>query len=70
MVSSLHLDGIEANNIAVLGMTKADGIEYATQGIRINCVCPGYVRTNLNDGKGWDSEGVSYIYIELELEMY
>jgi NAD(P)-dependent dehydrogenase (short-subunit alcohol dehydrogenase family) len=30
---------------AVVGLTKAMAMDYATQGIRINCVCPGRVQT-------------------------
>jgi NAD(P)-dependent dehydrogenase (short-subunit alcohol dehydrogenase family) len=30
---------------AVVGMTKALAIDHATQGVRVNCVCPGRVET-------------------------
>jgi 2-keto-3-deoxy-L-fuconate dehydrogenase len=30
---------------AIVGLTKALAMDYATQGIRINCVCPGRVQT-------------------------
>jgi NAD(P)-dependent dehydrogenase (short-subunit alcohol dehydrogenase family) len=30
---------------AVVGLTKALAMDYATQGLRINCVCPGRVQT-------------------------
>lgn len=31
----------------VIGLTRADAIAYASQGVRINAVCPGYVATPL-----------------------
>jgi NAD(P)-dependent dehydrogenase (short-subunit alcohol dehydrogenase family) len=32
---------------AVVGMTKADAVVYAPQGVKINAICPGYVATPL-----------------------
>lgn len=34
-----------ASKHGVVGLTRAAALEYATEGIRINCVCPGVVRT-------------------------
>jgi NAD(P)-dependent dehydrogenase (short-subunit alcohol dehydrogenase family) len=36
-----------ASKHAVMGLTKADAVVYAPQGIRINAICPGYVATPL-----------------------
>ena len=30
-----------------MGLTKSDAVMFAPQGIRINAICPGYVRTPL-----------------------
>jgi NAD(P)-dependent dehydrogenase (short-subunit alcohol dehydrogenase family) len=34
-----------ASKHGVVGLTRTAALEYATQGIRVNCVCPGYVHT-------------------------
>ncbi|KAL3456520.1 hypothetical protein BJX64DRAFT_281283 [Aspergillus heterothallicus] len=36
-----------ASKAAVIGMTKADAIDYAKDAIRVNCVCPGIVETEM-----------------------
>jgi len=40
---------------AVVHMTKALGIEFQRFGVRVNCICPGYFYTEIND-KFLDSE--------------
>ena len=38
-----------ASKHGVVGITKTAALEYASQGIRVNAVCPGYVRTPMVD---------------------
>jgi len=39
-----------ASKSAVIGMTRADAIDYSKDDIRINCVCPGVIRTAMTTG--------------------
>jgi NAD(P)-dependent dehydrogenase (short-subunit alcohol dehydrogenase family) len=38
-----------ASKFAVVGFTQSLAKEVGPQGIRVNCVCPGYVRTSMQD---------------------
>ncbi len=41
---------------AVIHMTRAQALEWGRYGINVNAICPGYIRTELND-EYWDTEG-------------
>lgn len=60
-----------ASKFAVLGLTQAMAFELAPYGIRVNCVCPGFVATPMQDRelaweaelRGTDSESVKKLWI-------
>jgi NAD(P)-dependent dehydrogenase (short-subunit alcohol dehydrogenase family) len=43
------LTAYTASKAAVVNMTRSLAIDLATDGIRVNCVCPGWVDTGFND---------------------
>lgn len=40
---------------ALIQMTRAQALEWGRYGINVNAICPGYIRTGLNEAH-WDSE--------------
>lgn len=45
-----------ASKGAIIALTRNMALDYASRGIRVNCVCPGFVRTNLTKGIFADPE--------------
>lgn len=48
-----------ASKSAIIGMTRADAIDYSQDGIRVNCVCPGVIETPLIMAKAEIREAVT-----------
>jgi len=59
-----------ASKFAVVGLTQAMAVELAPAGIRVNCVCPGYVATAMQDRElAWEAE-LSGISVAAVRELY
>jgi NAD(P)-dependent dehydrogenase (short-subunit alcohol dehydrogenase family) len=51
-----YLSAYVASKFAVVGLTQAMAHELAPHGIRVNCVCPGYVATGMQERElEWES---------------
>lgn len=48
-IPALHAGAYVASKHGVLGLMRALAQEHAAEGITVNCVCPGPVRTRMND---------------------
>jgi len=45
----------------IIGLTKALAVSYATQGVRVNCICPGWVDTPMNQRLAEELGGMEHL---------
>ena len=50
--SPMPVSVYSASKHGVIAFTRAAAIEYGTQGIRANAICPGFIETEMSGGKG------------------
>ncbi len=50
-----------ASKHAVVGLTRTAAVDYAADGIRVNCVCPGYIKTNMTRASWNDPERLALL---------
>jgi NAD(P)-dependent dehydrogenase (short-subunit alcohol dehydrogenase family) len=67
-----HVGGIDravyaASKHAVEGMTKAMAIEWGPQNIRVNTICPTFIRTPLSESTFADPERLAWIKSKIKL---
>jgi NAD(P)-dependent dehydrogenase (short-subunit alcohol dehydrogenase family) len=48
-MATVHAGAYAASKHGVLGLMRSLALEYAAEGITVNCICPGPVRTRMND---------------------
>jgi len=59
-----------ASKHAVIGLTKAASEDHAREGIRVNCVCPGYISTPLNGDKAEQDATLPEIEVNVAMNRF
>jgi NAD(P)-dependent dehydrogenase (short-subunit alcohol dehydrogenase family) len=66
LVAEPFLSLYAASKGAIVMLTKGIALDYAKQGIRCNCICPGWVDTPINYAHAEMMGGLAKIYAEID----
>lgn len=60
LVGEPDLVAYNTSKAAIINLTRQLAADYSREGIRVNCVCPGWIRTGFNDPlfPGWSEQAI------------
>jgi NAD(P)-dependent dehydrogenase (short-subunit alcohol dehydrogenase family) len=63
MIGEPELAAYNTSKAAIVNLTRQLAADYSRDGVRVNCVCPGWIRTGFNDAifAGWSEEAVQEV---------
>lgn len=66
-MANLHAGAYAASKHGVIGLMRTFALEHAAEGITVNCICPGPVKTKMNDIRiQHDADRLGIEFAELE----